>query len=691
MATAQPKRGSFAEGVIRRSAFCTLAVAVLFSARAAGQILRFPGPIQEYRPSIRLPVADGTVKEEIDRARQFFASGDFGEGARVVRRLLAYRKRGLIQVDENRYVSPELVVRRFIKSLSAEGRRAFVRQFGSVARRLEASRKEDGGAELRFLARELPLTPEGRRAAFLLASRCLEDGDALSALDWLDLLSATGPAREKAEEREEIALKVLAYVLLGDRSEAEKLLSASVPLNAQLGAKLTRLSEDFARTGPLWGKPRHRGIFGCMPLERAPFRRGSIRWRTASVLQRAGEGLDLDQPPRSYTLPFAERLYAVVDDELYVFHDGSGKLIAVRRIPSTLAPYEVDPQVERSIPALLADDRFVAGSFTVQVETPDSFWNFAITEPIPFRRLVVFDRRSLRVVWRSDKVEQLKRLNVVGEPLLRDDILYLGGWTKEGFINIYIAAVEFATGRVLWKRLVCGGQVPTTMFGEMAVEPYGVALASTGKFLVVATHMGVLVCMDRYDGRIRWASTYRMRPLPAVPRRTGFFPQWWESTWEDNPVFIRGKTVYAAPRDSDLLLKLDVATGRVLGSLKSVRSSRMPYLIGWRNDKLYRAGPMGLEAISPELKARRVFLAGGSLIGRPALTRDGIYYCISGALRFFDFATGRSLNVAQWPPQMDVYNAGNVFVADGKVYITSPRCVSSYKASSDSPPLGGAP
>jgi len=640
---------------------------------------------------LRIPVADGSLSEEIARTRRLLKEGDPAEGVRLLRRLLGRTVERVVEVEPGRYAAVEVVVRSLLGSLGPEAKRAFEETFGDLARDRERAWSSRGGrAQRDALARELPLTAAGRRALAAQAVERFEAADFEGACGkWTYLLSFGNRGKEPGL-RQRIAL---ARLLAGDREGFEsvkRLLGATGGSSGawgRLAAWKRKVERDSAER--VLGAPRHRAVFdrqGFSPPP-APFKSGVVMWRTAPVFQTADEfSRAAGRTNGRYAVPFAGRVYTSQFEYFFEFDGESGKILYMGKVPFLAGGlYGWDPDVERSPQALVVSERYLIGTFIVRVEKSDSFMSFAITEPIPFRRLFVFFRSDRRPAWRSDAVPGLRELNITGEPLLRGDTLYVGGWVKEGFINSYVAAVDLPTGKVIWKRLICGSQVRTTMFGEMAVEPYGVSMAVRGDLLFVATHAGAIAALKRDDGRIRWITTYERISSPSVYRRTFFMVSPSRAVWADNPLLVTRKDLVAAPRDSSLLLRLSADTGKVIRKLNVRLSPRMPYLLGIREGVLYRAGRMGIDALSLDFRTSRLCRP-GEIVGRPALTREGIYFCTVGGLQFYDFASRKIRPVFRWPKIAGLENAGNVFVGERGVYVAGNRRISAYGA-----PQGGAP
>jgi hypothetical protein len=169
-----------------------------------------------------------------------------------------------------------------------------------------------------------------------------------------------------------------------------------------------------------------------------------------------------------------------------------------------------------------------------------------------------------------------------------------------------------------------------------------------------------------------------------------------EEPWSDNPVLLAGGEVIVAPRDAAALLGFARDTGEELRRLAVRGSPRLPHVLGIRRGVLYRAGAERIEGYALSgagFKPQIVCRPGKRIVGRPALTDAGLYFCMAdgpgggrGGLHWYDFETRAVNAVATWPAAQDKRHLGNVCVTDRAVLVASDLCITAYVGAA-----GGAP
>jgi len=682
-------------------AFAPLAAAVLLGTLGMPCAAQFE---LEGAAALSIPVAGGEWNEELARTAAAFAEGRLNDGLPGLRRLLGEGARALLPVADGRYMAVDLIARGHVAALTAAEKDAFATLFEDLSGQYLRGWKGGDPAARAALARELVLTRAGRAALDEEAAELFESGAFDGAEEiWRFLAVIEGGGAPDLWRR-----IGLARLLSGDLKGCEEAAAAAAggdesPAEKEACARV--LAEQMA--GPN-ARPRHGGaarsaafdVSGA-PLPRASFTRGAVKWRTLPLWGRGD--------PESPFAPVAPcRRFAVARDGIAYVTDGVGGVYCFDCATGKLADSYPSPlrarlerfeHVEQAVQSVVVTAEHVIGSFVVRVEEPTEFHAYSITEPIPYRSLCVFNRRDKTLAWRSDLTAGLEGLSVVGTPVVRGETLYLAGWIKEGFINVYAAAVDVHTGNVLWRRLLCGSQLGTTLFGEMAAEPYAMMLAADGDQLFVATQMGTIAALRRSDGCLRWLVTYEMLPVPMQygARLLAERP----SVWAESPVLAGAGAVIAAPRDSRALLRLDARTGEILRSWRA--ADRRAWLLGELGGSVYVATGGALYALDEEDLNARLLLELArteTVVGRPALTAEGVYFTGRTQLTAKERGeTGRTHRIDLWfyafesrtrqrvaGAEREALEAGNVDVAGGLVLVTSPRAVTAF-----SPPEEGAP
>ncbi len=134
-----------------------------------------------------------------------------------------------------------------------------------------------------------------------------------------------------------------------------------------------------------------------------------------------------------------------------------------------------------------------------------------------------------------------------------------------------------------WRREVC--ETREAKAGEARYRHH--LLTRAGTQLVYCTHSGAVVAVDARTGRTNWAMRYPRRKLDeeGVELR------------DLAPVLFAAGRLYAAPADSDTLLCLDPATGRILWERQP---RRIVHLLGVGQGRLIFTTPKGLQAVKAD-------------------------------------------------------------------------------------------
>jgi outer membrane protein assembly factor BamB len=664
---------------------------------------------REGSAALSIPVAGGEWNEELARTQRAFAEGRLNDGLTGLRVLLGDGAGALIEVEEGRYMSVDLIARDRVAALTVDEKDAFAALFRELSEQQLRAWKDGDETARAALARELMLTSAGRSALDAEAAELFEAGAFRAAEEtWRFLAAIEGGGA--AERWRRIGLARLFSGDVKGCRDAAAAIAGGAGEQAQKDACARFLAECASApwAAPRPGQARGVAVFDTASAAdgaKAPFTRGAVRWKTLRLWGRDAAAVSpyaVSEPCRRFAVAFDNRVYATDGvAAVYGFDAATGKL-AVQYASPLRARLERFDHVEQAGQSAVVTDDYVVGTFVVRVEEPTEFHAYSITEPIPYRSLFVFSRRDQTLAWRSDVTPGLEQMSIVGAPLLRGDVLYAAGWIKEGFINVYAMALDVRSGNVLWRRLVCGSQLGTTMFGEMANEPYGMALGASGDLVYVATHMGTVAALRRTDGTIRWLTAYETIPVPVQfgARMLTLRP----SVWTEGPMLVRADTVAVAPRDSRLLLLLDARTGAVAKTWRATEPTvARAWLLGVQAGTMYAATERTLYALEAEsLNARQLLklAPAESIAGRPALVADGVYFLQRTRPTVQErTATGRADRIELWFYGFDSrakqkvagqesvpLEAGNVAVAGNLVLVTSERMVTAFARAEEGAP-----
>ncbi len=211
-------------------------------------------------------------------------------------------------------------------------------------------------------------------------------------------------------------------------------------------------------------------------------------------------------------------------------------------------------------------------------------------------------------------------------PLPRGGMVYLVLATLGAEEQYRLVAVDASSGRVLWSSFLyalLGG--PSHLFDwALGASSIG-AIAEAGGTIFVSSNAGVVVAIDRTDGRVLWVRRYET--VPASEARVAIDDGL--LGWGANPVVVDGERLLVAPMDGEALLVLRRADGKLLGQVP--RRGRRA-LLGVTGDLAYVAGSevACVDLTTGEDRWRRPLE--GRPFGRGFVTPTGVYHATDRAL-----------------------------------------------------------
>lgn len=227
-------------------------------------------------------------------------------------------------------------------------------------------------------------------------------------------------------------------------------------------------------------------------------------------------------------------------------------------------------------------------------------------------------------------------------PLVRDERIY-APILQPGNVNepsVYLGCWSARTGQALWAKptFLCG----TTRFAmdahwETSSPCPAPSLAAGAGRIYVQTNLGGVAAVNESNGEIVWITdTYRL--MKRAPRLRGSRPAEVMSL----PVLI-GDTLWIVPRDAEMLLALDAATGAPKEASREVEGVHtLMGAIGGRLVALAeRRGKEILLSLSPDptQKEQRSVPMVPPLAGRGFLTSEFVYVPSKARLYRFDTKT----------------------------------------------------
>lgn len=283
----------------------------------------------------------------------------------------------------------------------------------------------------------------------------------------------------------------------------------------------------------------------------------------------------------------------------------------------------------------------------------------------------------------ADLERQVSAATFLTAPTFADGRLYLLAEYAEGY---HCFCLDAADGRPLWGRFLSskpnigGNDGFGLQWYSMGSPP-----AVSGGTVYCLTNAGVLAALDEVGGAVQWILQYgdptagaaktandirfgrvRVNPFSGLEH----YP---------NPLIVAGGKVVVLPTDSDKLLAVDAADGRIAWSASRElvwaaggNKSQQKWLAGMAGNRVIIAGP----------NAAAFDLAGGKMLwraylenkghGRPALTDKTLYLSAPGnGIARVDVRTGRLLEPLPLPPGPDgrpaVAPLGNLLVSEGRM------------------------
>jgi len=228
-----------------------------------------------------------------------------------------------------------------------------------------------------------------------------------------------------------------------------------------------------------------------------------------------------------------------------------------------------------------------------------------------------------------------------GSPLVDGDGVYVVMRRSGVRPQQYVACLHPETGRLKWRRLVCGAETPGMGQEEMTHN----LLTLDANTLYCNTNLGAVAALSTRDGQIRWITRYPRTRQLELTRRPKHLCR------DLTPCVYHHGIVYVAPADSELLLALDAPTGLLIWPTPFPED--VVHLLGVVDGKLVASGDKlwwidtlsGKIVSPPGTRGAVSFPEGGSPkgIGRGLLAGDRVYWPTWDKIYVFDHKTNRQL------------------------------------------------
>jgi len=490
--------------------------------------------------------------------------GDFARAARGYLDVLKEQRdpeagvQGVCRVGERRWTSFARYARDRLLAFPEEGRRAFRAIADAEARALfDAAVHADDLTALESLWRTYPLASSADEALERLGDAAWEGGEPGAALDrW-----------------------TLAATIAGGDLDGKRLASKLAVAKARLAASPAPLAA--ARSPVTGGDNAHAAplpaLLGIDPAPRftvpLPASDAGRSWgQKTRRIQR------FDGPPMSRDEVLPEHIAAVDRGRIVV---ANGNAVSCYDLATGERRWYQGVWNDQDRGTNLFYGATIAGGrafvpFTKRVSKAEFFRGIPIVERIAYRRLVAFDLATGKRIWDHehgpDEFLKGARVSVGLPPVAKGGVLYAQAVLCEGQAKSYAIAVDAATGRLLWRRFLQGGQVELTMFGEPAIEPLHMQVAEKDGTVFVATGFGVMAALEARTGEIQWLATYDSVPIEAA--RT-YYAQERILPWRNQPPVVADGVVVAAPIDAERAFAFDAATGEMRWSVEAAGLRRL--------------------------------------------------------------------------------------------------------------------
>lgn len=285
----------------------------------------------------------------------------------------------------------------------------------------------------------------------------------------------------------------------------------------------------------------------------------------------------------------------------------------------------------------------------------------------------------------------LKEVSFVGAPTYAAGVVYaqvvaLSGGASDSLL----AAFDGETGRLLWKTMICSGQV---LRCRGVLQPdYGLPPAVAGGTVFVVTNLGAVAAVDAASGRPRWIRIYQRWPKSGTDRWGRPAASGPVDCWAPNPPLVVGDILIVTPQDSSYLSAFDIETGRLLWRRNRVMETdegteRLTHVLGVARDKYLLLSGRGLTAV--EVRGGKMVYQhipqGYTLVGRGTVGDDTAFISTDRGLQSFDLRPRPGKKKPSFKMKTAVKwrddwrrEAGNVFVVGDVVLTASAGWLNAY-------------
>ena len=235
------------------------------------------------------------------------------------------------------------------------------------------------------------------------------------------------------------------------------------------------------------------------------------------------------------------------------------------------------------------------------------------------------------------------RLDVLGPPVIVDDMVFALGHFIEGAVNSYLLALDLKTGALRYAVPLVTGQQELSMF-DMPFQEFtsGMPVVSNGT-VFCPTNLGLVAAVDMAFGDLRWLSAYEAINIIPPPNYYLNTPR--PVTWYNNPPCVKDDLLLVTPHDSEYVHAIDTATGRQSWRYQADRRAPYPdaFMLGVQNGNVvvcYDNQVIGLRLKSGKLdwffNCDSQQDVNDVISGRGCVTDDHVYLPMEEALWVLD-------------------------------------------------------
>ncbi|HUU58699.1 MAG TPA: PQQ-binding-like beta-propeller repeat protein, partial [Phycisphaerae bacterium] len=355
----------------------------------------------------------------------------------------------------------------------------------------------------------------------------------------------------------------------------------------------------------------------------------------------------------------------------------------------------IDPVVERLLWTRGPSEPFMAELLppgmkkVTLVNTPKRFYTATSADTVFFRlnwahrvteatRSVIFAaRRSDGVLrWSTEGLPELAGMRFVSDPAYADGTVVAMAWEPREIPVFHLVGLDAVTGELLWKtHLLSGTMFPAVRGAGLMDSPLGAPPPTiAGGAVYLAASVGVMACVDLFDGHVRWLQTYpRVYEYGRVDKDK--YDDKWSGRFIFNrpnaPVAVRANLVLAAPQDVRGILFFDAENGALLRQYDSIDFRVM---IGADDARAYvqQGGSVVAVKLEDASVAWETSLPTSMVIGSPALSDRGIICSTSEGIFVLSPDDGRIVDhhqAAGWEPIGNPLDLGDRIVAVSPVAV----------------------